>query len=249
MITPSQEALLSDLASGMGLALRNARLTTQLRGQVAKLEASRERILVSADQARQALEIALDSGPQQQLVALKVKLGPVRLMAERAAASKTAALLTKLEADAGDAIQAVRDFAGGVYPPLLRQRDWRWPSCNRRRRPLFRLRCTEKESSATGVRRSRRLFAVLEALQNAAKYSGAESVSVSLADNGRELMFEIRDDGRGFDLATVDASAGLTGLADRLDTVGGTIRIDSTPGLGTVVTGSVPVNEPARFSN
>jgi len=242
-ITPPEEALLTNLASGMGLALRNARLTAQLRNQVAALEASRERILVSADQARQALEIALDSGPQQQLVALKVKLGPVRVMAERAEATKTATLLTKLEADAGDAIKAVRDFAGGVYPPLLEAEGLTAAITQQTQKAAIPIAV-----HGDGVKRYGRdteaavYFAILEALQNTAKYSEAESASVSLADTGRQLVFEIRDKGRGFDPGSVRAGAGLTGMADRLDTVGGTLRIDSRPGEGTVVAGSVPAN-------
>ncbi len=75
-VTQAESALLADLAAGLGLALRNTRLTAELRHQIAELEASRERVLAAADAARRDLENTLDSGPQQQLVALKVKLGP-----------------------------------------------------------------------------------------------------------------------------------------------------------------------------
>ncbi|MDH3247619.1 MAG: hypothetical protein OEQ47_01550, partial [Acidimicrobiia bacterium] len=119
VVSPAEEALLDALASGLGLSLRNARLTAQLRRQVAELEASRERVLAAADAARRELEHTLDSGPQQQLVALKVKLGPTRKLAEKLGAVKAAGLLGQLEQQAGDAIRAVREFAGGIYPPLL----------------------------------------------------------------------------------------------------------------------------------
>ena len=118
-VTAAESALLDDLAAGLGLALRNTRLTAELRRQIAELEASRERVLAAADAARRDLENTLDSGPQQQLVALKVKLGPTRKRAEQLGATKTAALLTQLEQQAGDAIAAVREFARGIYPPLL----------------------------------------------------------------------------------------------------------------------------------
>ena len=87
-ITAAEATLLADLAAGLGLALRNTRLTGELRRQVAELEASRERVLTAADAARRDLEHALDSGPQQQLVALKVKLGPTRKRAEQLAAGE-----------------------------------------------------------------------------------------------------------------------------------------------------------------
>lgn len=241
-ITPAEEALLGNLASGLGLALRNARLTAQLRGQVDELEASRERILSAADEARRALERDLDSGPQQQLVALKVKLGPTRKLAERAGAVKTAALLSQLEVDAGDAIQAVRDFAGGIYPPLLEAEGLGVAITHQARKAAIPV-----QVHSNGVGRFPReveaavYFAVMEALQNTAKYAGAASASVTLAADGGGLSFEVRDDGQGFDPAGVNGGAGLSGMADRLDTVGGRLRIDSVPGRGTVVTGSIPL--------
>ena len=88
-------------------------------------------------------------------------------------------------------------------------------------------------------------FTVLEALQNTSKYAEATSASVTLAAGRNRLLFEVRDDGRGFDTASVDAGAGLSGMADRLDTVGGEVTIESAPGEGTVVRGSVPIDEMA----
>ena len=113
-ITPPELELVESLADGLGLTLRNARLTAALRRQVKDLQRSRDRIVSAADAARRSLEHDLDSGPQQQLVAVKVKLGPVRKLAEDAGATRTAGLLADIESQAGDAIQAVRDFAAGV---------------------------------------------------------------------------------------------------------------------------------------
>ncbi len=118
-ITPPELELVENLANGLGLTLRNAQLTAALRRQVKDLQRSRDRIVSAGDAARRSLEHDLDSGPQQQLVAVKVKLGPIRKLAEEAGATRTAGLLADIESQAGDAIQAVRDFAAGVYPPLL----------------------------------------------------------------------------------------------------------------------------------
>ncbi len=54
------------------------------------------------------------------------------------------------------------------------------------------------------------------------------------------LEFAITDDGRGFDAAAVGSGSGLDGIADRLDTVGGSFTISSDPGRGTTITGTVP---------
>ncbi len=237
------QRLLTDLAAGMGLALRNAGLTSRLQEQVSELEASRERILAAADQARRALEQDLDSGPQQQLVALKVMLGPIRKQAAQAGAAKTAGLLAGLETDAGEAIRAVREFSGGVYPPLLEAEGLTTAILQRCQNSPVPIGV-----EAEGLGRYSRdveaavYFTILEALQNIAKYAAASTVSVTLEEAGGELMFEVADDGRGFDPAAVAAGSGLENMADRLDAIAGRLNLESSPGAGTIVRGTVPVS-------
>lgn len=241
-VTAAEAALLADLAAGLGLALRNTRLTVQLRRQVAELEASRERVLAAADAARRELENTLDSGPQQQLVALKVKLGPTRKRAEQLGATKTAELLTTLEHQAGDAIAAIRAFAGGIYPPLLEAEGLAVAIGQQ-----ARVAALAVSVHGDGIARYPReveaavYFTVLEALQNTTKYAEATSAAVNLTATNGALEFEVTDDGRGFDSASVARGSGLNGIADRLDTVGGHVTITSEPGCGTTVAGTVPI--------
>ncbi|TMK60431.1 MAG: sensor histidine kinase, partial [Actinobacteria bacterium] len=82
-------------------------------------------------------------------------------------------------------------------------------------------------------------FCTLEALNNVAKYADASAVTVGLADEGAKLQFRIVDDGRGFDTSVTDYGTGLQGMADRLDSVGGTLDVRSEPGRGTTVIGCV----------
>ncbi|MGZ8754214.1 MAG: ATP-binding protein [Acidimicrobiia bacterium] len=245
-ITPTEEELLANLAGGMGLALRNTQLTARLRQQIQDLTRSRDRIVSAADQARRSLEHDLDSGPQQQLVAVKVKLGPTRILAEKAGAEKTAKILADIDTQAGEAIQAVRDFAGGIYPPLLEAEGLGVALGQQTRRAALpvlvhadRIGRYPREVE-TAV-----YFTVLEALQNTAKYADASSAEVTLTEQNGAVLFEVRDDGRGFDTDAVGAGAGLNGIADRMDSVGGLWRIESMAGSGTTLSGSVPVNEKA----
>jgi signal transduction histidine kinase len=87
-------------------------------------------------------------------------------------------------------------------------------------------------------------FCVLEALQNVAKYAGASRVTVALEERDEHLAFTVRDDGRGFDPGEVGYGTGLQGMADRLDAIGGSLRIHSSPGNGTMVEGTVPIGHP-----
>ena len=88
-------------------------------------------------------------------------------------------------------------------------------------------------------------FCTLEALNNVAKYSGASRAEVRLAQTDGELTFEIVDDGAGFDLAATGYGTGLQGMVDRLDALGGAVRVESRPGEGTAVRGRIP----ARAAN
>jgi signal transduction histidine kinase len=86
-------------------------------------------------------------------------------------------------------------------------------------------------------------FCCLEAVQNAAKHaSGASAAVIELSDNG-SLTLEVRDDGAGFDMASVNGGVGLTSMRDRLATVGGRLTIESGPGRGTRVTGVIPLGD------
>jgi signal transduction histidine kinase len=246
-LPPAAEELVANLASGMGLALRNATLTSQLQNQVAELEASRERILAAADEARRSLERDLDSGPQQQLVALKVMLGPTRKQAAEAGAAKTAEVLAQLETDAGEAIRTVREFAGGVYPPLLEAEGLAVTLEEQTHKSTLPIAV-----AADAIGRYPReveaavYFTILEALQNIAKYAGASRVSVDLHEADGELSFEVADDGAGFDAATVAAGSGLANMADRIDAIAGSLSFESAPGSGTTVRGKVPIGDRVR---
>ena len=73
------------------------------------------------------------------------------------------------------------------------------------------------------------------------KHARANSVLVALTDDHQEgIIFEVRDDGIGFEVGSVAKGHGLTNLADRLDAVSGTLEVVSSPDHGTQVIGRVP---------
>jgi signal transduction histidine kinase len=82
-------------------------------------------------------------------------------------------------------------------------------------------------------------------MQNVAKYADARSATVRLAERDGRLIFEIEDDGRGFDADATTFGTGVQGMADRLDAIGGTLDIRSAPGEGTRVRGEVIVDRSA----
>jgi signal transduction histidine kinase len=174
-------------------------------------------------------------------VAVKVKLGPIRKMAEKQGAEKTAQVLAGIDAQAGEAILAVREFASGVYPPLL-EAEGLTIALGQQVRGF----AMPVSIDADNVGRYPRdieaavYFSVLESLQNTLKYANASEASVHFADGNGELRFEVSDDGDGFDVGAVEPGSGLNGIADRIDVAGGQVHVESSPGVGTVVRGWVP---------
>lgn len=65
--------------------------------------------------------------------------------------------------------------------------------------------------------------------------------NVRVDEIGGVLRFDVTDDGGGFDPEATGYGTGLRGMADRLDAIGGTLEVRSRPGMGTTVTGRVPV--------
>jgi signal transduction histidine kinase len=233
-LTPSQEKLLRDLAAQAGLVLRNVRLVEDLR-------ASRQRIVAAQDERAKALERNIHDGAQQQLVALAVK---VRLMESviRTDPEKALAMAREVGADAGDALENLRDLARGIYPPLLADKGLVAALEGQARKAAIPTEVlVENVGRYAQDVEAAVYFCTLEALNNVAKYSGATRAEVRLAQTSGELTFEIIDDGAGFDPAKTGYGTGLQGMADRLDALGGRIDVRSARGSGTTITGVVPL--------
>ena len=156
--------------------------------------------------------------------------------------SRRVEILDGLQARAGDALEDLRDLARGIYPPLLADKGL-----------AAALEAQAQEGAvptsvaADGVGRyaeateSSVYFCVLEALNNVAKYAGATTAAITLTQSNGDLRFIVSDDGRGFDPGTTGYGTGLQGMADRLDAVGGSLEVQSSPGEGTRIIGSLNV--------
>jgi signal transduction histidine kinase len=233
-MTQTEERLLTDLAAQAGLVLRNVRLIEELR-------ASRQRIVAAQDERARALERNIHDGAQQQLVALAVKLRLARTLAQ-SDPPKVGEMLDGLQAEAAEALENLRDLARGIYPPLLADQGLAAAlGAQARKSPV------PVSVDADGVGRYPQdveaavYFCALEALQNIAKYSRARTATLRLSASNGDLRFEATDDGAGFDATTTRYGTGLQGMADRLDAVGGSLVVRSSPGAGTSVVGRVPV--------
>jgi signal transduction histidine kinase len=226
--------LIADMASQAGLVLRNVRLIEELRD-------SRQRLVAAQDRERRRIERNIHDGAQQQLVALAVKLRLVDSMVGRDEA-KAHELLSRLQAEAQETLDDLRDLARGIYPPLLADKGLVTAlEAQARKSPLPVSVATDGEiGRAHQDVEAAAYFCVLEAMQNAAKYANASHVVVRLGRRNGSLLFSVSDDGAGFDPAATPRGSGLTNIRDRLEALGGTVDVRSRPGEGTHVDGRIP---------
>jgi signal transduction histidine kinase len=233
----SKERLAQGVASQAGLALQNVRLVEDLR-------ASRRRIVAAQDERAKTLERNIHDGAQQQLVALAVKLRLAEQLAERDPAA-VASILRELQDDATATLEDLRDLARGIYPPLLADKGLPAALAAQARKAAVAV-----DVLPDGVGRypldveSTVYFCVLEALNNVAKYADASRAVVSLTQSDDVLTFEVRDDGRGFDLGGTSRGTGVQGMADRLDAIGGESSIETAVDSGTSVRGRIRIDAP-----
>ena len=245
-VTPHERALLAEMAGQASLLLGNARLRARLETRVEELRASRQRLVAAQDEARRKLERDLHDGAQQQLVALKVKLGLARTIAgKEEAGEQVVELLEGLSTAADGAVESLRTLARGIYPPLLEAEGLeRALAAQVDRAPL------PVSVSARGAGRyapqveATVYFCVLEALRNAATHADANRIDITLEEQDGRLTFRVADDGRGFDPGARQPGLGLTNMSDRLDALGGELAVESRVGAGTRVIGSIPVPAP-----
>jgi signal transduction histidine kinase len=240
-LTPTEETLAGDLASGAGLVLRNVRLTEELLARLEDLRASRRRLVAAQDLERRRLERNIHDGAQQQLVALAVKIRLARQLGVKDP-EKASDLLEQTEREVAQALDDLRDLARGIFPPLLADQGLVAALQAQARRAPFPVEVHgESISRYPQETEACVYFCVLEALQNAAKYARAERVWIRLACQNSSLTFTVVDDGVGFDPAARGYGTGLQGMADRLAAQGGELAVESAEGKGTTVTGRLPV--------
>jgi signal transduction histidine kinase len=224
-----------------------AAVVTERRRVSLELVRSRARIAAAAAEERRRIERELHDSAQNRLVGIQARLRIASELAEQQA-PELAETLERTTEDAAAASEELRRIAHGIAPPLLATYG-----------VVDALRA-ESAHSAVAVRivagdvgrstpeiETPVYLCCLESVQNAAKHAGSgASVTVLLRREADELIFTVHDDGRGFDTGDSARGAGLTGLRDRVETVGGRVQITATPGRGTTVAGVVPWPPRAR---
>ena len=234
-----EPALVAGVCAAAGLALENERLHAEVKARLEDVQASRARIVEAADAARRRVERDLHDGAQQRLVSLAVALGMARSRLGDDAPAEVDGLLAGAAEEAHGALQELRELARGLHPAILVEEGLDAAlDALAERAPLpvtLDVRAPEPLPPAVAAGA---YFLVSEALANAAKHSRASEVVVRTRRDGGSLRIEVADDGVGG--AVVGPRSGLEGLRDRVEALGGRLRLESPAGHGTTLRADIP---------
>jgi signal transduction histidine kinase len=245
-----EERVITELARQVALALHNSALDTALQASLDELriandelQASRARIVATADQSRRQIERNLHDGAQQHLVALAVKLGLARQLVD-SDREALGTLLEELRADAQTTLTELRELAHGIYPPLLMDRGLPEALRAAANRSVLATDVDADVGRFPAEVEAAVYFCCLEALQNAGKHAGETArIMVAVHADDHELHFSVADDGAGFDVnGSAARGHGFVNMTDRLGAIGGSLIVDSAPGTGTRISGEIPLS-------
>ncbi len=238
-----------------------------LEERAARLEAERDaqaRIAQAAERARELeerraravdesaarlrrIERDLHDGAQVRLAALAMTLGEIKEGLDAAAGvaedtgdddGRTRMLVAAAHRNAKETLAELRDLARGIHPPVLDRGLGTALAALAETSPVpVELEAGIAEHPSPAIA-AIAYFCAAELLANVAKHSGASRATVSVTDQDRRILMTVTDDGSG--AACLAPGGGLAGLLERVQTVDGSLRIDSPPGGPTAVTIELP---------
>ncbi|WP_348536328.1 GAF domain-containing sensor histidine kinase [Mycobacterium sp. OTB74] len=224
------EGRLADFAELVGMAIANAEARRELM-------ASRARIVEAGDEARRRIERDLHDGAQQRLVALGLQLRT--LQATLLPTDAVTLQISKIGDGLTAASEELRQISHGIHPSVLSSGGLRPALRALGRRAAMPVGLT--------INVQRRLpesvevaayYVVAEALTNAAKHANASLVTVSADADDSAVRLSVSDDGIGG--ANLNGGSGLVGLKDRVEALGGHLRVSSAAKLGTTLSAEIP---------
>ncbi len=220
--------------------LENARLQAALAAQLAEVRASRARIVAAGLAERRKVERDLHDGAQQRLLALALTITMIgdRLAGPPGPDPRLSRLLGAARGEISAAIAELRELGRGLHPAVLASDGL--AAAAETLTALAPLPVT----TAIGPARypppveATAYFVIAEALANIARHAHATTAHVTARRRDAQLTIQVSDDGIGG--APARGGTGLTGLADRVAALGGTLTITSPPGHGTTVWAELP---------
>jgi signal transduction histidine kinase len=229
--------IVAGLARGQASLMR-ALLAPGAGERVAALERSRAAVVRTEEEERRRLERDIHDGVQARLVALALDLGMARDKLEGGDTASAQTLVEEAHDEAKQTLATLRELVRGVHPAILADRGLDAAlSALAARSPVPIDLDVDVERLPAAVETAA-YFVVAEALANVAKHSDATRCDVRARVRNGNLVVEVSDDGAGG--ARLGAGSGLSGLADRVEALDGTLRVASPAGGPTIVVAEIP---------
>jgi PAS domain S-box-containing protein len=193
----------------------------------------------------------LHDGPVQGVSAASLSLEAVLLMLRAGDLDEGVRVLERVRRELSEEADALRRLMSGLRPPLLEERGL-IPALRETVDRFGReqgLRTEFSGQASIEIPRDLETLAyrvVQEALANCAKHASARTVTVSVEAVGGQLRVEVADDGQGFDSAKAReflrmGRVGLASMRERVELANGTFMVHATPGRGTTVLATLPL--------
>jgi signal transduction histidine kinase len=229
--------LLAAVSAGAAIALEQGRLHAELRARLGELRGSRARVIEAGQKERQRLERNLHDGAQQRLIALSLDLG---LLEERLGDDLDAARrLHEARQEIALSLGELRDVAQGLHPAVVSGHGLAVALESLAAHAPVPVRLTvELDGRLREPLEVAAYYVVAESLTNVGKHARATSATVDVARVNGEVVVEVVDDGVGG--ADTERGSGLRGLADRVESLGGRLRVWTPRGGGTRVRAELP---------
>jgi signal transduction histidine kinase len=211
-------------------------------------------LLESQEQERQALSRELHDQIGQALTAIKIDLS----RAEQALDPKFAPIherLTRARWVTEETLEKVRSMSMLLRPSMLDDIGLNaalgWYAKRFSQNTGIRVALSDEESveSLPASHKSSLYRVVQEALTNCARHSEARNVQIRLGLEDGICRLTIEDDGKGFEPHGKPRGLGLLGIQERVDEMGGTLELVSSPGRGTTLAVTVPLKQEQKVSN
>lgn len=222
----------------IALAVDHERMTAELRASQQELRRSRERIVKAGDNERRRIARDLHDGLQMHLVLLALQAQQVADDPPLGADQRADLIALREGIDAAAA--ELRDLVHEVLPAALIERGLSAATEDLiDHLPIpTRLELRIDQSGLSQVVESTAYFVVAEALTNALKHAQPTALEVSLTRCDDQLVVMVGDDGVGG--AQPGNGSGLGGLVDRVETIGGRLKVLSPAGQGTRIVAELP---------
>lgn len=244
--------LVMSLASQAGIMIENARMLDRLKKQQLQVEQLLAKAIHVQEEERERISVDLHDGVAQWLAGASYRAQTVSALLSGNDSDEARDELATVESTIDKSLKELRRVLIGLRPPVLDELGL----SHALRQSLENLKTDGINCHFSEVGTPVRLPSsmeiavyrvVQETLTNVRKHANATKVNLRLQFREDKLLVEIRDNGRGFDLSQTLNSAisvghmGLLGMKQRLEMLGGNIKIKTGEGNGTAIILSLPI--------